>query len=127
MSVSYPVISDENGDITVYYNAQDLRKIESVDVENDEYRFYDALGRRLQASIDADDHVVLTLDPVAGPPSSVATALVKFMRTAEARGATLSTAQQTALSKPADAAGLIAVVDKFEPKGPGRRHRQEAH
>ena len=43
-----PLIFDENGDVSLYWSLKDAqRNIEAIDVKNDEYVGYDAIGRLL--------------------------------------------------------------------------------
>jgi hypothetical protein len=51
--IALPVFADEHGDLSVFDSVDAMdRQIEAIDVENDEYEFFDAEGRRLAAHVD---------------------------------------------------------------------------
>jgi len=51
--IALPVFADDHGDLSVFDSVEAMdRQIEAIDVENDEYEFFDAEGRRLAADVD---------------------------------------------------------------------------
>jgi hypothetical protein len=51
--IALPVFADEHGDLSIFDSVEAMdRQIEAIDVENDEFEFFDAEGRRLAADVD---------------------------------------------------------------------------
>ena len=62
-----PVFANENGDVSVFDSLEAMASyVEAIDVENGEYEFFDATGRRLAATV-SDDEVAFDLDPGGSP------------------------------------------------------------
>jgi hypothetical protein len=51
-----PIIADENGDVHLFESLRDAEEyVEPVDVENDEYNFYDSTGLVLKGEVHTDN------------------------------------------------------------------------
>lgn len=60
--MKFPIILNENGDLSFYNSLQMAEKaVEVVDVKNGEYEGFDATGRRLQFMIVDSSHVKICL------------------------------------------------------------------
>ena len=77
--VAWPVFADEHGDLTVLPDAAALRRIEAVDVDADEYVFWDAVGRRLVPRVQ-DGAVSVGVPEDTGPrPAELVRVLVAHL------------------------------------------------
>lgn len=60
--IALPIILDEHGDSEIYPSYEEaIRAIEAIDVRNNEYRGYDAEGRKLNLSADNADRITISL------------------------------------------------------------------
>lgn len=61
-TIALPIILDEHGSCDIYARYDEaVRAIEAIDVRNNEYRGYDAEGRKLALSADDADKITISL------------------------------------------------------------------
>jgi hypothetical protein len=63
-TIKSPVFADEHGDLSIFESVEKMdAHIEAIDVENNEYEFFDADGQRLTAEVDSNTgHVKFQVD-----------------------------------------------------------------
>ncbi len=58
-SIVPPIIRDDHGDLRLFKNLESLiQEVEPIDVNHEQFRYYDSTGRQLILSMEGDDFVV---------------------------------------------------------------------
>lgn len=75
-----PIILHEHGDVSVFASVKDCEEyVEPIDVLNDEYDFFDAVGQKLIAIVNHEEVQLTPLQPPQYAEDTVASILRRYL------------------------------------------------